>query len=445
MNAQYDFLVIGDDEASLCAAAAAARAGARAAHLRLSQRKKNDNTGAAPAIPNFVWRRLDLQDYDLTLEPVSARVTLFKDADPLVTYVNSRQTREALAEKGMDDHHVWDDFVREITALDRSSVLADVFGRATALSGTALAQMLLDPEALERNARLFGDGAALMDDWFEDERVRAHLIAHALAPAGASDRDAASASAVAEFFDADAWRVRTPKDSARLMAVLEQVCQDAGVVSYVGKLAEIGADGGRFANIVIGADEKLKVRHVFFATPEAASNAGALNGAVGAQLNGAAHACVTVRFKLTQRIEPPAGDYRSIFEIVDDANDVRQARDAAVAGQLYDRPPVEFEYTPNGEIIARTAYFPGAFYEDGEWRGWTGQDRQAAAAIIKNRIASRMPDFATQIKRAETQVTTPNAQHSRIDARERIIVQQRRHGAIGAAVRLIDEVMARDE
>ena len=107
--------------------------------------------------------------------------------------------------------------------------------------------------------------------------------------------------------------------------------------------------------------------------------------------------------------------------------------------------PVEFEFAPNGELIARSSYLPAAFYEDGEWRGWTGQDRQAAAAIMRERLASRMPGFANYIRRSEAEVSAPPAGPSPFAGCDRVVIQPRRHDAIGAAVKLIDRVMAGDE
>ena len=251
MSGQYDFLVIGDDEASLCAAAAAARAGAPTAHLRISQRKKQSGAATTPSIPNFVWRRLELQDYDLALEPASARVTLFKDGDPVITYAKARETSAALEETGSDDHFVWGDFIEETTGLAANGYLASTLFSAGKDNGKALADMLTDPVALERAARLFGASADLLDDYFTDERLKAHVSAHALGLAGASDREAGSAAALAEFFDEDAWRARTPKDATNLMTVLEIACQDAGVKSYAGKITEITNDGAKQVGVSI--------------------------------------------------------------------------------------------------------------------------------------------------------------------------------------------------
>jgi hypothetical protein len=162
-------------------------------------------------------------------------------------------------------------------------------------------------------------------------------------------------------------------------------------------------------------------------------------------LGHSANAEFAVRFKLSEGAEPPLGEPGAIFQVIDEGGDIQAARDAAIEGRLYDRMPVEFEFSGKGEIIARSAYLPAAFYEDGEWRGWTGQDRQAAASIIRERLSSRMPGFASLIKRTETELSAPPSAASPFANCGRVIVQPHRHNAISAAVKLIDKVMAGDE
>jgi hypothetical protein len=144
-------------------------------------------------------------------------------------------------------------------------------------------------------------------------------------------------------------------------------------------------------------------------------------------------------------MDPPGGDAKALFQVIDAGADLQEARDAAVAGRLFDRLPVEFEFTPAGEIVARSSYLPAAFYEDGEWRGWTGQDRQAVATIVRERLASRMPGLAARIRRTEADVAAPSSAASPFAGCERVTVQPRRHDAVSAAVKLIDQVMAADE
>lgn len=447
MNGQFDFLVIGDDEPSLAAAAAAAKAHARVALLTSADRKKRA-AAASPAIANFVWRRLDLQDYDLTLEPVSARVTLLKEGAPVATYANARETAEGLAEKGSPDHLLWRDFVEDMTLLAGAPPYAPAgYEKPGAPDIKAFAALLADPARLEQAARLFGSCGDILDDYFSDERLRSHLAAHALGAGGRGDREAGSAQALAEFLDADSWRVRAPKGGVALRAVLEQVCQDMGVETTHKKPVDVVANG-KFSQVSFDGDDKIKVKHLFFATPAAARQWGVSDGrsAQGSgMLSEGAHADFTVRFKLNDTIEAPLNDPGAIFQVIDDGGDIQAARNAALQGRLCDEMPVEFEFTSNGEVIARSAYLPAAFFEDGEWRAWTGQDRQAAASIIKDRLSSRMPGFASLIRRTETELSAPPSGASPFVNCSRIIIQPHRHNAISAAVKLIDQVMAGDD
>ncbi len=445
MNGSFDFLVIGDDEASLAAAGAAAKTGARVAVQRPFERKKR-SPAASPAVPNFVWRRLDLQDYDLTLEPVSARVTLLKEGGAVTSYASARETAAALESAESEDYLVWRDFLDEMAALCEDGYLTDALYKGEAPGAKRFAALLSDPLLLDKAARLFGPCADLLDDYFTDPRLKAHVAAHALSLAGAGPREAGSASALSEYIEADAWRVRTPKEGPSLRAVLERICQDAGVDFTAEKVVEIEPVSGKHLTVTFANDASIKVKHVFFATPDAAAAAGA--SGPGAMMNGlgyAGHAVFSMRFRLAEGVEPPGGDLKALYEIIDSAEDLQNARDAAVEGRLYEQLPVEFEFAPNGELIARSSYLPAAFYEDGEWRGWTGQDRQAAAAVMRERLSSRMPGFASYIRRFETEVAAPPAGPSPFAGCNRVIVQPRRHDAISAAVKLMDRVMAGDE
>lgn len=451
MTGQFDILVIGDDEAAMCAAAAAAKTGARAGLVRQEDRRRKLVGASAPMVPNFVWRRLDLQDYDLALEPVSRRVTLLRDGDPVSTYANPRTTAEALAEGGVDDHLLWRDFVADAAALADGGYLADSWFNSAVESGKAFAAFVTEPAALDRASRLFGPCADLLSDYFTDDRLVTHVAAHALAPGGYGDREVGSTPEIAAFFGEEGWRVRTQKDAQPLRAVLEQVCLNAGVVMFSGSVREATSSGARPATVLIGDVDKVRARHIFFATPDAASEAGALACRGDRAASRAENATLTMRFRLSEPIEAPLGDDKAVFQIIDSHADIQAARDAAVQGRLYDKAPIEFEISPGGEVVARTSYLPGAFYEDGEWRGWTGQDRQAAAAIVKERLASRLPEFAARVRRTESDLCAPlNSRAIRADRApfancDRVIIQPQRHNAIGAAVRLIDKVLAGDE
>ena len=438
MTAQLDFLVIGDDEPSLCAAACAAKAGAAVGLVRGPGRKKGLQGATAPGIPNDVWRRLNLHEYDLHVDPVSAQVTLLDEDAALATHAGVRETSETLAKAGVHDDSMWADFIEEIRDLAREKFILTAGAGGPDDAVAQLSRMLADPSALDRAARLSGSCRAVLDDIFADERLKNHVAAHALAPSGLGGAEAGSAYALLDWSGEEAWRVRPKGGAKALHAVLEKACEKAGVDFYDGPARPVASRSARYKALSVNGHDKLRTRYIFFATPLAAEQAGVAEAS--AAFAGGHSASVVMRFKLAERIAPPSGDERALFQIVDSAVDLRRARDAAICGKLPEKLPVEFEFTDKGDILARTAYCPAAFCEEGEWRGWTSQDRQAVAARIKERLVSRMPALAETVRSTRIDVAGP-AEETLFAPSDRIIVQPGRHNAIAAAVSLIDKVM----
>ncbi|MBT8473809.1 MAG: hypothetical protein KJN99_14465, partial [Marinicaulis sp.] len=92
----FDFLVVGDCEASLASAAIAAKSGARTGVIALETQRRTGRQSTS-SVPNFLWRRLNLQDYGLLLEPVDAHVTLLPDKKVIKTFSNTVATASEMA------------------------------------------------------------------------------------------------------------------------------------------------------------------------------------------------------------------------------------------------------------------------------------------------------------------------------------------------------------
>lgn len=442
MIATLDVLVVGSDEASLCAAACAARGGARVGLLRSKPEGKRQSGASVSAVPNAVWRRLDLQDYGVSLEPVSARISLMEEGESVATYASVRQTGAALAANGAKDHLLWSSFVDDMARLHRTADLNDaVTGSPNGVE--PLTGLLENPRRLAAVGQLTGTCADLLDDFFSDDRLKAHLAACSVGRAGLGGRELGAALEVPQSLDDDAWRVRSTADGASLHAVLEKICTDSGVEYFEGALVSISAEGGKHKTIDITGGVKLKSRCVFFATPEAAASAGIETPA--SPLTAQNKVTASMRFKLRKSVKPPAGDKDAIFFILDNIDDLQTARDCVVDGQLPESLPVEFEFARNGDLIARTHYCPKAFREEGEWRDWTGQDRQAVAARITQRLASRMSALPAAIKKSKIEFigadesgrNTPTLASPGL-----VVIQPSHHNTIGAAVQLLDRVLA---
>ncbi len=440
MTATVDFLMAGDDEACLAAAAAAAKSGARTALLRPPKRGPRIASTTHCAVPNFVWRRFDLHEYGLSLEPASARVTLTASDEAVSTFARPRETEETLAEAGVADHLLWTAFSDDMAGFSACPVLNG--GLAGARSGgAALAALFRDARTRSAFGQLAGSCGVLLDDYFSDAKLKTHVAAHALSRAGLGGGEDGSAMALPELFAEDAWPVRIADGGPPLYETLERVCRNFGVTMREGRVLEVAAEDAKHRLVSISGDEKIKTRYLFFATPEAAAAAGARCNHSPLGVGGAATA--VMRLTLKDRAVPAAGDEKAVFQIADDIAELQTARDEAADGRLPEQPPVEFEFTEKGDIIARTAYCPAVFREENGLRGWTGQDRQAIAARMKERLASRLEGLSQKVVKTEVAILGAGdpERKTRLAEDENIIVQPNRAGAIGAAVKLVDKVV----
>lgn len=439
MTATVDFLVAGDDEASLAAAAAAAKSGARVALLRPPKRGPRIPPASFSAVPNFIWRRFDLHEYGLSLEPASARVTLAA-RQAVTTFAGVRRTQASLADAGVGDHLLWTAFVEDMAGLEEAAVMNGAAAGASN-GADAFPSLFHDARRLSALAKLTDSCESLLGDYFCDADLKTHVGAHALSRAGLGGREAGSALALPEFFAEDAWPVRIAEGGPSLRAVLEKVCAQCGVTMLEGALLDIAADGDR-RSVTLTGDQRIKTQFIFFATPEAAQAAGAATSSLS-PLGLGGQATAVMRLTLKEELRPPAGDDKAVFQIADDFAELQTARDAAADGRLPERPPVEFEITADGDIIARTAYCPAAFRTEDGLRGWTGQDRQAIAARMKERLASRLDGLAGKIVKTEVKIigADETVRDARLPDDENIIIQPNRHNAVAAAVRLVDKAL----
>lgn len=436
MTTTYDIFVVGSDEASLCAAACAARAGARVGLLR-PKGKTLPGASVSP-VPNAVWRRLDLQDFGLSLDPVSARVTLLPEGKTVATYASARRTDDALAEQGVDDHLLWRSFLDDMAGLKRSARLGDAL--TAGVNGvTPLTSLLEDENRLFAMGRITGPCTDILDDYFADAGLKAHLAAHALGTTGLGGREYGAAAVLPDAIEAGAWRMRTEEGETSLVSALEKACEQYGVEMYEGDLLSISAEGGKYKTVEFTSDKSAKARCVFFATPDAVAKAGV--DVAASPIAAGESVTASMRFRLRKSLTPPAGDADAIFFIIDDIDELQTARDSATDGRLPEALPIEFEFAHNGDLIARTVYCPKSFREDDTWREWTGQDKQAVAARMTQRLASRLNGFSEAVKKSKLELVGAE-KNGAIAPRDLIVIQPHHHNAIGEAVNLIDKVLA---
>ena len=346
-RARFDLLVVGADLAGFAAAAVAARRGAATAIAATGDEAPFEGDVAEP--PNAVWRLLDLQQYDVRFEPTEPSLSLFEKG-PLAIDEAITQTVDG------SPNQYWPQF---LSAMRRLSPSRDV------------------DSLLSANA--------LLDDYFDDEDLKTHLVSLHVAPLGLAGDEQGSAQALAAAGAAGTRRA----SAAALGDALQRAAAAAGAEIIPGRLQTLNRIDSK--SLSAACDNGLEIR------ARAAMASSALIGeAFGARIDAGPTALLrrcgvaaTIRMRLDRKPKAPGGRRNAVCHTALDRNAIIRARDAVIAGAIPDEPPLSFRLVGK-EIVAQAPFCPSRIIENGEAREWTGQDRQvlgrAAASVIEKRL-----------------------------------------------------------
>lgn len=355
-RAAVDLLVIGADAAGFAAAACAAKSGASAALARTGDEAPAE--GACNEPPNFVWRLLDLHLHELRPGPSAPKTTLTENG-ALSTSADRMRTGDALAARDPALEHLWPAFAAEMN-------------RAAAREA---------PRAEDR----YMSANALLDDYFGDEILKAHLVSAFVAPFGLAGDETGSAAALAGA--GQAAQARLPAKA--LVEALSKAATAAGVESLSGRLHALAGADGKNWKAVMDSGHEARARKVMASSALLGEAAGLRVSCSGSPLVRRIGAEAIIRIRYDKR--PSAAALRSpgdFFTATDRAAIIR-ARNAMIDGRIDDEPVLRFEVSGK-EIIARVPYCPARLRENGDERDWTGQDKQIlgrqTAALIEKRL-----------------------------------------------------------
>ncbi|MEZ5929080.1 MAG: hypothetical protein R3C55_11470 [Parvularculaceae bacterium] len=428
---QFDLIVIGAEPAGFAAAGCAAREGARTALIRTGDKSLRE--ASMPGVPDFVWRKLNLQDMGLDAKPVGARVSLFEGGRSFKTYQSERKTHDALEAAGIADHHLWADFSGQLVRLrEEGETLTQ---RASAPAGRNSAPALLGALAKEDGAsaaeRMTSTSAALLEDYFVNGDLKTHLASAALGPFGLGGDEAGSALALASLTAPAAWRMRASAKGPSLERVLEEAASAAGVEIIDARIRGLDADD-KGVSLSLHDGEGLRARRLMAASTNAAARAGLEVSAAFSPLTRRDGAIANVRLRFSKAPDAPGGDKDAIFYLADNLAAFAEARDAALEGRIPEKAPISFEFHKD-EIIVHAPYCPAYLMSDGEVREWSEQDRQALGQQIVARLAPHLNGAARSIKRVDVRVVPAAAQQA---DRAGLTAPAPSHDPIGAAAKL---------
>ncbi len=389
---QFDLVIFGADPGGFAAAACAARAGAVCAVVKTGHEILG--AGSASAVPNFVWRQLDLHETDLVVEPIDARITLFEDGGAVATFADDQQTEEALARTSPGDGALWADFKGEMRRkhvrkkLPREEIFAAL--------GATFAATPMDGAPTDALG-------SVLDDYFENDAIKTHLSAVAGLAFGLGGEEPGSAYALATAVDRNAWRV---KDGAGLLATLERVCERAGVAHFPAQCRRITRHDARQFDVELESGERFRAGALMASSPRIAWACGLKVKGDPSPLTNRENAEAMISVKLSEEIRPPAPTpegVAAVYYIAGSAEEIRSAREAVLEGRIPDAAPISFELSDR-EILVRTTYCPKVLASEDGPREWTGQDRQILGKQVVQRLERYLNGALNSVQRTDVKI-----------------------------------------
>lgn len=431
--ASHDIIFFGDSAPVLCVAAYAGALGLDVGLIASGALPSAYQSELMPPIPNTVWRKLDLQDDKLVVSEALARVTLHQGHSAVATAMDVDEAAASIMDRNEDDGRVWPDFQAQMALSVKSGAFQSLSVHGTKSNGHG-------PSGLVDYAPLAMSCSDVLDDYFDDEALKAHLAAHAMA-SGMGCAEAGSMIQLQSMVSALNAPVRLEQGAKNWRALFKKKCSQFDVQVYDGDSAVIEAPNGRRRVITLNDGSSVSGKCLFFVTGEVANAFGVSRCTLGHTAFGIETATASVRLRLRSRIDALEENDTAIFQISHGREQLQHARDQALTGRLPEHPPVEFEFLSNGDILARSRYFPKLIADGDSVRTWSGQDKQVAGTRIRHELEAVLPSLREVIARMDVKIST-NATKDRALACERMIIQLSSFNAVAQSVALVDQVHA---
>jgi hypothetical protein len=409
-----DLFVAGADAAGLAAAACAARSGAGVALAPTGGESLSEGFVAEP--PNFVWRLLDLHQYDLRFEAPAGDATMLAGDEIVETGAETRETATKLAARHPTLEFLWPQFVDELAAASSTG------GRVNLAPGE------------------FQSANDALDDYFDDEDLKTHLVNTLISQFGLAGDEPGSAQALSSVVG---WGRRRTLRRA-LDDALKTAAVAAGVEIRDERLHKVQRVDGKLWKIVMEDGRDIRARDIMASSALIGEAAGLRIGTSGSPLLRRNGAEATIRIRYDRRPKLAGRDWRVRYHTAANRRQIARARDAMNAGRIVDQPPLSLEFAGK-DVIARAPYCPARLRENGHFREWTGQDRQVLGRQAAEEVERLFGDIGAA---REIDVTIgPDAAtglRRRLFDAPPILAPPPSHDNIGAAAALAMEIVRRD-
>jgi hypothetical protein len=226
---------------------------------------------------------------------------------------------------------------------------------------------------------------ALLDDYFDDEELKTHLLSAFVAPFGLAGDEAGSAAALAAA--GDSARRRVPAHA--LFETLTEAAKKAGVENHAGRLQSLLRADGKYWKAVLDNGHELRARKAMASSALIGEAAGLRVSCGGSPLVRRIAAEAVIRIRYDKRPNAAALKEPGVFFTPTERAAMVRARNAMIDGKIDEEPVLRFEVSGK-EVVARAPFCPARLRENGEERDWSGQDRQIlgrhAASLIEKRL-----------------------------------------------------------
>ena len=426
----FDIAIIGATNASLAAAAYIKRVGGNAVVIQTGIEKNNEFSSDCP--PNFVWRKLDLGAYGVVLEPVDTISSLAGGGILLQTFEDENKSLDAIRRKDQTASELLHDFMasgQNLSAHDqgpqfngcRQSAF-ERFAPRSAICGSPLASAM-----------------DILGDFFADEEIKAHFAQISLMRFGMAGDEPGSAIALGSGLADAEWRVRSNGNGVSLRKALLRVCEDLSVKLFTSGVTAVEKKGKTSKKIVLSDDSEIIAKTILAADEFVADRLGLVVESGGSLLASRRQTEAVVTITLSSSVEISVGANNGVYFLANGGHaSLIKARDAAREGEIAEDLPVIFE--ASGKTVkVTTRYIPEKLWSEGDWRDWSGQDRQALGSQILDLVAPYITGGRSNVSRIDVTVSTPARkklrEESPLDVPD-ILIPAPHHDRIAALVNL---------
>lgn len=385
----FDLVVLGAEPCGYVAAACAARAGASCAIVTTGTERPS--LFATAAIPNAIWRRLDLHEAEFSAQDVTAHISLFEDGHAVATYPNEKETIDALSVNHPGDGALWTDFrqsMKQVTAMQSDT------------GDDLLSEFEEQHIPASMQASRTDTVNTVLDDYFEQDALKAHLAAISGMTFGVGGEEPGSVFALASATDDAAWKT---KNAQGIMEMLRRICEKHNVVEMTSPVRRIFKKGRGDFELAFELGDEIRASCLMTASTHVTKSLGLKSDRDLSALSVKENAEATINVKLSGKAKPPKkieNGEDAIFYIAESADEIRAARDAVLEGRTPETPPLMFEFGDK-EIIVRTPFCPRLIETEDGPREWTGQDRQVLGKQVVDRLSKYLNGSLDGIQRTE--------------------------------------------